>query len=334
MPQLTSITHPLLIRAMGVVLSFVWMTGCTTSRDTAASPDSGRETGATELVQVPGTRASFTLVFVEGGEAQIGTPPTVASRGDDEPEPAAVELSPYWISQFEVTFDEYATFRYPDRDSDSTATGLPFDVDAVARPSPPYEDPSAGLSKSGFPATGMTQWAALHYARWLSAKTGTFYRLPTEAEWENACRLGGERPLAQQAWYRDNSSERLHPVGELEADALGLHDMLGNASEWTLDQYLADYAAVLREQSVDPWVQPTSLHPRTVRGGAFDDGEEALRCGDRVESLMAWKRRDPQIPKSFWWNTDAPFLGFRLVRPSEQPSPQEAAEFWSLVLGD
>ncbi|MFT5141740.1 MAG: sulfatase activating formylglycine-generating enzyme [Rhodothermales bacterium] len=333
MPQLTRCTRAPFVPAVAV-LCIALMTGCTASRDTAVGLGVGPDTGTTEFVRVPGTKASFTLVFVDGGQALIGTPLTVSSRGEDEPEPVAVGLSPYWIGQFEVTFDEYATFRYPDRDSDSTATGLPFDVDAVARPSPPYEDPSAGLSGPGSPATGMTQWGALHYARWLSEKTGSFYRLPTEAEWENACRLGGERPLAQYAWYRDNSAERLHGVGELAADALGLHDMLGNASEWTMDQYVADYAAVLREQAADPWVQPTELHPRTVRGGAFDDAEDALRCGDRTQSSLTWKRRDPQIPKSFWWNTDSPFLGFRLVRPAAQPSPQEAAEFWSLVLGD
>ncbi len=300
----------------------------------AASGAAIDSTGAVMQVTIPGSGVAFSMVYVHGGTAMIGTPAGAPLRGEDEPEPTDVTLSAFWIGQYEVTFDEFAVFRFRDRDSDSTAAGEGFDADAVARPSPPYEDPSAGLSGSGLPATGMTQWGALHYARWLWEKTGDFYRLPTEAEWEHACRLGGERPLETYAWYLDNSAEALHEVGTKSADDLGLFDMLGNASEWTLDQYRADYGAFLREQPIDPWVQPTSMHPRTVRGGAFDDGPDDLRCGDRLESSLAWKRRDPQIPKSFWWNTDSAFLGFRLVRPAAQPTRQEAAAFFSTVLGD
>lgn len=295
---------------------------------------SSEATGQTTVARIPGSDVSFGLVLVEGGDAVIGTPLDSPSRGDDEPAPSKVSLSAFWIGSHEVTFDEYAVFRFPDRDSDSTATGLPYDMDGVARPSPPYEDPSAGMSKDGFPATGMTQWGALQYARWLSEKTGEFYRLPTEAEWEHACRAGGDRTLDDQAWHWDNSGERFHTVGSKLPDALGLYDMLGNVSEWTLDEYQADYASVLGQQPTDPWVQPTSLHPRTVRGGAFDDPSDTMRCGARLESTLSWKRRDPQIPRSFWWNTDSPFLGFRLVKPVNQPSPEDAAAFWALVLGD
>ncbi|NNE70559.1 MAG: SUMF1/EgtB/PvdO family nonheme iron enzyme [Rhodothermales bacterium] len=297
------------------------------------APETALAAGTVEAVRLPGTPVDFNVVYVPGGEAMIGTP-DASLRESDEPAPTPVQISPFWIAQTEVTFEEYAVFRYPEQDTDSTAAGLPFDVDAVARPSPPYEDPSGGMSRAGYPATGMTQWGALHYARWLSEKTGTFYRLPTEAEWEHACRLGGERDLARAAWYLDNSGEEFHPVGSAAPDALGLYDMLGNVSEWMLDEYRADYGAVLAEQPEDPWVQPTALHPRTVRGGAFDDPIELMRCGDRLESTMSWKRRDPQIPKSFWWNTDSPFLGFRLVRPVVQPTPDEAAAFWAIVLGD
>ena len=101
---------------------------------------------------------------------------------------------------------------------------------------------------------------------------------------------------ANYAWYYENSSETLQPVGGRAANPWGLHDMHGNVAEWTLDQYAADaYGA---PEGANPWVQPTRLHPRTVRGGAFDDDPEALRCAARLESSLKWKRRDPQIPKS------------------------------------
>ena len=86
--------------------------------------------------------------------------------------------------------------------------------------------------------------------------------------------------------------------------------------------------------AVDPWAMPTALHPRTVRGGAYDDYVEDVRCSARLESSLNWKRRDPQIPKSFWWNTDSPFVGFRLIRPVEAPSPEDQEMFWIMVLGE
>ena len=195
------------------------------------------------------------------------------------------------------------------------------------------------MGHEGHPAVSMTQWAALHYARWLSDKTGHFYRLPTEAEWEYACRAGADEPLAgialeRSAWYYDNSGETFHPVGEKRPNAWGIHDMLGNVAEWTLDQYVADYFEQLPEDGANsPWVAPTRLHPRTVRGGAYDDDPEVIRCSERLESSLNWKRRDPQIPKSFWWNTDSTFVGFRLVRPANPPSAEEIELFWFQVFG-
>jgi formylglycine-generating enzyme required for sulfatase activity len=110
--------------------------------------------------------------------------------------------------------------------------------------------------------------------------------------------------------------------------------MHGNVAEWTLDQYNPGFYEEIAAGAADPWFRPTRLHPRTVRGGAFDDDPEALRCANRLPSSMTWKRRDPQIPKSFWWNTDSPFVGFRLASPVEQPSPEEQAEFWRINLGE
>jgi formylglycine-generating enzyme required for sulfatase activity len=199
------------------------------------------------------------------------------------------------------------------------------------------------MGNQGFPAAGMTQWAALQYAKWLSDKTGLFYRLPSEAEWEYACRAGsstaypfGDLPsdLGEYAWHYGNSDEVFQQVGLKLPNAWGLYDMHGNVAEWMLDQYQADLLVSLSDSSHGPWSQPTSLHPRTVRGGAYDDDPDALRCAARLRSNMNWKRRDPQIPKSYWWNTDSPFVGFRLVRPVNPPSAEEQQEFWRLVLGE
>ncbi len=308
------------------------------AQEVAVVPDSL----APYVEQIPGTEAAVEMVYLPGGTFYLGSPETEPDRDADEGPRREATVAPFWMSRYEITYDQYAPFRYREQDADTAA--LPsFSADAVARPSPPYEDPAHGMGNQGFPAVGMTQWAALHYAKWLSDKTGHFYRLPTEAEWEYACRAGsttayafGDDPadLDAYAWHYGNSGEAFHPVGEKEPNAWGLYDMHGNVAEWTLDQYEEDFYATLEEPAVWPWRAPTDLHPRTVRGGAYDDDPDALRCANRLKSSLNWKKRDPQIPKSFWWNTDSPFVGFRLVRPAEPPSAEEQAAFWLLNLGE
>lgn len=300
--------------------------------------------GTTYTEAVPGSEVDFTMAYIPAGSFLMGSPDDEPGRDEDEGPQRLVTLPAFWMGTHEVTYDEFVIFRYRERDSDSTAVSeTAFSADAVARPSPPYEDPAHGMGSTGYPASGMTQWAALHYARWLSQKTGRFYRLPTEAEWEYACRAGsasaysfGDDPaeLDTHAWHYGNSDEVFQKVGRKAPNDWGLHDMHGNVAEWTLDQYDPDFFTSLDDTTAAPWVTPTSLHPRTVRGGAYDDDPEALRCAARLRSNMAWKRRDPQIPKSFWWNTDSPFVGFRLVSPVAPPNAQEIEEFWALVLGE
>ena len=296
----------------------------------------------TDTVTIPGTEVSYTMALIPGGTSIMGSPDDEAGRDDDEGPQRNVTVEPFWMGTHEVAYEAFAIFRYRDRDSDA-ATGPSFSADAVARPSPPYEDPAHGMGNQGFPAAGMTQWGALHYARWLSEKTGDFYHLPTEAEWEYACRAGsttaysfGDDPagLDDYAWHYGNSDEVYHEIGQKEPNGWGLYDMHGNVSEWTLDQYDAAFYASLPEEAASPWAQPTRLHPRTVRGGAYDDDPEALRCAARLESNLNWKHRDPQIPKSFWWNTDSPFVGFRLIRPANPPTPEDIEAFWMMVLGE
>ncbi len=274
----------------------------------------------------------------------MGNPDTVEYRREDEGPAFEVRVDSFWMGVYEVTYEAYRIFR--DKKLDMPTEDRPnWDADAVARPSPPYEDPTFGMGEDGFPAVSMTQFGALQFCKWLSDKTGEFYRLPTEAEWEYACKAGqgdayyiegGASDLAEYAWYYENSSEKYQKVGQKKSNPLGLFDMLGNVSEWTLDQYDPDaYRIMAQEQAgeVNPWIRPTKLHPRTVRGGSWDDDADSQRCTCRIESSRKWKERDPQIPRSFWWNTDSPFVGFRIVKPNRKPSPEEQEAFWAMVLG-
>ncbi len=211
----------------------------------------------------------------------------------------------------------------------STPTEWDKTADALAIPTKPYADMTFGMGKEGYPAICMTQFAAKMYCKWLSAKTGRYYRLPTEAEWEYACRAGtttaysfGDDPekLGDYAWFDDNSDEKYHKVGQKKPNPWGLYDMHGNVAEWCLDQYVADRYKQLGDKLVDnPLVPVTKAYPQVVRGGAWTDEAPLLRSAARRGSSKDWKAQDPQIPQSIWYHTDANFVGFRVVRPLRMP---------------
>jgi formylglycine-generating enzyme required for sulfatase activity len=274
---------------------------------------------------IPGTSASFEMVPIPGGEFTMGTPGTERNHRKDESPQHKVKIDPFWMAKFEVTWDEYRAFMFA-RDEG---------VDAVSRPTRPYVEMSFGMGLEGFPAISMTQHAANKYAEWLSAKTGQFYRLPTEAEWEYACRAGtttayyfgdDASKLGEYAVFAANSDGKYQKVGTKKPNPWGLYDMLGNVMEWTLDQYSLDFYA---KPGDNPWNKAKEPYPHSVRGGGWADGPEMLRCGSRVASDPSWKMQDPQMPKSLWYETDAQWLGFRLVRPLKVPSAEEMYRYWN-----
>jgi formylglycine-generating enzyme required for sulfatase activity len=296
-----------------------------------AAPATAQEPGTRFLDTVPDTEITFETVFLPGGVFALGSPDDEAGRDDDEGPVRRVQVPGFWMGIHEVTHEAFAPFRNPPRD-------LPPGVDAVTHPSTPYDDPALGMGGEGHPAVGMTRLAALHYARWLSLRTGRLYRLPTEAEWEYACRAGlpdDPEPLETRAWFADNAGSRLQPVGTRAPDLNGIHDLLGNAAEWTLDPYVVRFYREIPGDapSLDPRSGPAGAGRGVVRGGGFGDGPEELRCAARQPEQAAWKRRDPQIPKSRWWNTDAPHVGFRLVRDAEALTLDEIRAWWNEVLG-
>lgn len=296
---------------------------------------------------MPGSQVSFELLPIPGGEFLMGSPATEKGRKPDEGPQHKVKIAPFWMGKTEVTWDEFEIFVYREIEKQSmnaSSMAKTSAADAVSRPSPPYLDMTFGMGKSGFPAINMTQFAALTYCKWLTAKTGHFYRLPTEAEWEYACRAGSNTAygfgddaaqLGEQAWYYDNSNAGTKKVASKKPNAWGLYDMHGNVAEWTLDQYNPDFYAGLTKGTVTtPWNKPKKLYAHTLRGGSWDDDAAALRSAARQFSKPVWKQRDPQIPKSQWWFTDAPFIGFRVVRPLQQPSPEEIQKYWSEPIKD
>lgn len=299
--------------------------------------------------KIPGSDVAIKMVPVPGGTYIMGSPANEAGRDEDEGPQHEIKVNSFWMGTYEITWEQYDLFLNEEISDQKNfiitlSNGREMEIDAVSTATPMYIDMSFGMGREGYPAINMTQYAAVMYAKWLFAKTGNFYRLPTEAEWEYACRAGsktaysfGENSgeLDKYAWYRDNSERGYKKVGTKIPNALGLYDMHGNVAEWTLDQYLEDYHNILKEKPSDnPYFEPTKLYPGSVRGGSWMDDVDDLRCANRQGSSKQWKMRDPQMPKSIWWLTDAPFVGFRLVRPKETPSREEMEKYWIKVMDD
>ena len=288
---------------------------------------------------------TFEMVPIPGGTYLMGSPASEAERKEDEGPQHEVKVDPFWMSKFEITWDIYEIWMFDlDIQRRKYAKIEPNERDKAAdeyqlsQPTEPYTDMTFGMGKRGYPAICMTQLSARTFCNWLTQKTGRFYRLPTEAEWEYACRAGmktaysfGDDPaeLDEFGWYFDNSEEKYHKVGQKKPNPWGLYDMHGNVSEWCLDQYLPEgYAGLAGKVTENPLAIPTTEYPRVVRGGSWDDDASGLRSASRYASTPDWKKQDPQIPKSIWYFTDALQVGFRIVRPLTRPTADEIKAKW------
>ncbi|WP_052573528.1 formylglycine-generating enzyme family protein [Haloferula sp. BvORR071] len=302
--------------------------------------------------------AKFDLVPVPGGEFTIGSPESEKGRKADEGPQVKVALDPFWIGKCEMTWDIYRAFMENgksrnkdgtlDRDSNNKTSEAPEIkegeslVDVVSQPTPPYVpmhfEMGEGYS-AGWPAVAMTHHAASKFCEWLTAQTGHYYRLPTEAEWEYACRAGsttaycfGDDPaqLGDYAWSMENANYTYQKVGQKKPNAWGIYDMHGNVSEWCLDAYAADTYGKWQAGAKNPWVPAVNRYPHSTRGGNyFDGGPETLRSAARVPSDPQWKAIDPQNPKSIWYFTNGPFIGFRVVRPMTVPDVKVMHKMWN-----
>jgi len=295
---------------------------------------------------IPGSKASYAMVAVPGGEFLMGSPVGGSHVRSDQLPLHRVRVEPFWIGKYEVTWNEYNAFVFDDierRQSLPIRIDAELDgsvADAITHPTLPYVDMDFGMGRNGYPAIGMTQHAANKYCQWLSAKTGHFYRLPTEAEWEYAARAGSTNTwffgedstkLSDYAWFHDNSDFKYQKVGRKLPNAWSLHDVLGNVSEWVLDQYDETYFALcaMKGTVITPWNRATKQYPHSVRGGSWCDPMSDVHCAVRGYSTPDWKKGDPQLPKSLFWFRSCNFVGFRIVRPRTLPSAEQMRQYWN-----
>ena len=278
-------------------------------------------------------KISFDMVLIPGGEFVIGSPASEADRQENEGPQHKVKLNSYYLCTTETTIalfrafyqetvtakKEFQEVEKSKKDDETRETN----VDAITGPTPVYGDMTMGYDDK-HPAIGMTWHNAMTFCKWLSKKTGKPYRLPTEAEWEYACRAGstnafyfGSNPkqLKEYAWYIDSADGETCEVAKKKPNAWGLYDMLGNVREWVSDYYSPTaYKYAARENpAVDP-KGPKKGEVHVARGGDYYSEAKELRCAARSFEQPFWRDGDPQIPKSRWWLPEMDIIGFRVAR--------------------
>jgi len=284
-----------------LVVGFVGCAGEDNSPDDVAAPSSSvvtpvkaenAEAGAPKTKpgsepNVPGgmevtNSIGMKLRLIPAGEFMMGSPATESGRGANETQHRVSITKPFYLAVTEVTQEQYQKV-------------MGKNPSQFKGPQNPVE---------------MVSWTdAVEFCRKLSAmpaeKTaGHVYRLPTEAEWEYACRAGTTTAygfgddasgLGDYGWFRNNSDSKTHPVGEKKPNAWGLHDMHGNVMEWCQDWY-GDYRS---GSATDP-TGATSGSFRVFRGGSWINFAVTCRSAHRI-----------RFPPGIQFN-----LGFRVLRSS------------------
>jgi len=284
-----------------------------------------------------GAQLTLDMVLIPGGTFTMGTPAGEADREENEGPQHKVKVDQFYLCSTEVTLELFMAYYQETgtakKDFLDVAEATKNDeaknqdgTDTITGPTPVYGDMTMGYSKK-HPAIGMSWHNAMTVCRWLSQKTGKKYRLPTEAEWEYACRAGttstfgaaaDEESLADYGWYFDNADMEPHAVGTKKPNAWGLYDMQGNVREWVHDFYdPAAYKKAAEAGTVTNPTGPADGKVHVARGGHYDAEAKELRCGARAFEEDWWRMNDPQIPKSKWWLPQMDFIGFRVACVAE-----------------
>jgi len=296
---------------------------------------------------MPGSDIVFEMIAIPRGTFHMGSSDSESYRREDEGPVRQVQVSPFWMGRTEVSWDEWEVYYLENMTSGKYETQEDDpNLDAVTGPTPPYGAPDQGWGRGSRPAITMTHNAAVKYCQWLSSVTGDKYRLPTEAEWEYACRGGTTTPyffqgnpskitkkrwvnrifgvdttrISQHAWYLLNGKGKTHPAYSRKPNPFGLLHMLGNVKEFCLDWYSSDAYMQMKPEDllVDPR-GPKTGSGHVIRGGSFQSDGADLRSAIRDHTRHdAWLLSDPQYPKSRWWYSDCTDVGFRVVREYEK----------------
>ncbi|MHC4508792.1 MAG: formylglycine-generating enzyme family protein [Planctomycetota bacterium] len=315
-----------------VAIAAIWA-AVTTTPDAGAAQNETPNKYTETITANTDEKVSFDMVLIPAGSFQMGSAADEAGRKDDEGPKHEVRLDSFYLCTTETTIALFMAYYQETVSAKRDLLGVQEekkegdgDVDAITGPTPVYGDMTMGYSKK-HPAMGMTWHSAMTFCRWLCFKTGKPYRLPTEAEWEYACRAGttsalGVARAAEQmkefAWYEATADSETSEVGKKKPNAWGLYDMPGNVREWVYDFYspAAYEQAAKQTPSVNP-KGPDAGEVHVARGGDYSSPVEELRCAARAFEETWWRSGDPQIPKSKWWLPQMDIIGFRVARSLE-----------------
>ena len=304
-------------------------TGATDELNLAVKKETGTSS-ATPCRSRPGMAPE--IVLIEAASFTMGSPTTEIGRDSGETQHPVTLQRGYGIGRCEVTVAEYRLFirdtGYKTQGNQGTGCRIWSEDKNIW-----IDEPSAGWESPGFPQNGdhpvvCVSWKdANQYARWLSFKTNSVYRLPSETEWEYAARgtvsgeafpfHWGEKPneaceyangmdLDGKKRFPDRTTVNCSdgavyttPAGQYRSNGFGLRDTAGNVWEWTADCWHSDYAGAPDDGR--PWGEENrgDCTRRSVRGGGWNYGPLLLRSAYRT-----------------WYNADTAhnFLGFRLAR--------------------
>ncbi|NQU80124.1 MAG: SUMF1/EgtB/PvdO family nonheme iron enzyme [Bacteroidetes bacterium] len=293
--------------------------------------------------RIPGTTVSFEMITIPDGAFKIGSTDSESFSNPNEWPEKTIKISKFWMGKTEVCWNEYLAFfnaTGSEGRKEFTKQMNNADVDAITGPTPPWGAADQGWGKTTGPAITMSYYAAETYCKWLSKVTGKKYRLPTEAEWEYACRAGTQgayffegdpRDFSKNTFknkifgpdtttintyviYSINSDDKTHLPSEVKPNPFGLLNMLGNVSEFCQDWYSPDAYASYNEAIITDPMGPANGLEHVIRGGSYKNDAADVRCATRdFTKTKKWLITDPQIPKSTWWYSDCTHVGFRVV---------------------
>ncbi|GHU49021.1 hypothetical protein FACS1894200_07080 [Spirochaetia bacterium] len=325
----------LLNSASGTSMNVTSMASNSTYYFWVATVQNGQESGKSPVLTVRTAAVpvqppvSADMVRIQGGTFTMGSP-----SGYDSPE-HKVTLSGFSIGKYEVTVANFRAFvqatGYKTDAETSDGAYVEANNDWVKKADANWKNPYFTQTENS-PVTCVSWNDVVNYCNWKSRQEGLIpaytisgtnvswnrsangYRLPTEAEWEYACRAGTTTPYSSgtsvdnAGWYGGNSGRKTHPVGTKQANAWGLYDMHGNVREWCWDWY-GDYSSA---NQTDPSGAASGSY-RVLRGGGWSDDVQLLRSVARDGDSPAGLRSAYRIYNTPTGRNSS--LGFRLVRP-------------------
>jgi formylglycine-generating enzyme required for sulfatase activity len=227
----------------------------------------------------------FNMVRVRGGTFMMGCTGEQGSDCQESEKPVhQVTVSDFYIGKYEVTVNEFKVFvestgYRTDAEKDGGSyfwTGSTWEKRSGVNWRFRGDGTQRSTNEGNHPVLHVSWNDAVEYCKWLSKRSGKGYRLPTEAEWEYAARGGtssrgykyaGSNNVDEVAWYGSNSGRKTQPVGQKNANELGLYDMSGNVWEWCADDWLGNYIGA--PPTGRAWIENPRASGRVYRGGSW-----------------------------------------------------------------